>query len=405
MKKQVYLYHCRLIPELSGSVGSENGSVLLEDGKIQGVWETSSPEAHQEAAGVDCQGKTLLPGFLDVHTHLTGLRGFGPEQLKDPMKFFYKTLLFAESYLDYGFTTIRDCGAFLRVANKVRDAFAEGLGTGPRVLAGGLILMPTEDKEDDPIYDMYVHADGAEEWRRAARKELAEQADFVKIMASGSAFDRYGIPKQAILTREELQAAVDVARRKHSYIAAHAHADEVIRMCVEEQARTIEHASFIGTKSISLLKETKDVWLVPTVAAFYQNPDTTPPQYQYLIQKLKDMLAISAGCLKEAYEAGCPMAFGTDSCPGMDQYEKGIEFQYRYEICGVKPLDILKQATVESARALGIEKETGEIKAGLDGDLVLINGKPETDISCLYGKPEAVWRAGVQVRGAERRIR
>ena len=74
MKKQVYLYHCRLIPELSGGVGSENGSVLLEDGKIQGVWETSSPEAHQEAAGVDCQGKTLLPGFLDVHTHLTGLR-------------------------------------------------------------------------------------------------------------------------------------------------------------------------------------------------------------------------------------------------------------------------------------------------------------------------------------------
>ena len=176
-------------------------------------------------------------------------------------------------------------------------------------------------------------------------------------------------------------------------------------MCIEEQTRTIEHASFIGTDTIFLLKNTKDVWLVPTTSAFYQNPDTTPQEYQYLIQKLKDMLAISAGCLKEAYEAGCPMAFGTDSCPGMDQYEKGIEFQYRYEICGMKPIDILKQATVESARALGIEEETGQIRAGLAGDLILVDGKPEKDISCMYQKPEAVWRAGVPVRGAERRTR
>lgn len=398
MKKEIYFCHCRLLAPFTGGIAGEDGAVLVRDGVIEKVSENSMPEQYPNAEIIDCKGKTLLPGLIDAHTHLTGLRGFSPEQLKDPMKFFYRTLLFAQRYLEYGFTTIRDCGAFLRVANRVRDAFLEGVGVGPRILASGLILMPTEDKEDDPLYEMYAHADGADEWRKAARKELAEQADFVKVMVSGSAFDRYGIPKQAITGREELEAAAKTAKNKNSYVAAHAHADEAIRMCVEENIRTIEHASFISRTTAALAKETPDVWLIPTVAAFYQNPDTTPPEYQYLIQKLKDMMEITAQCLQNAYETGCRIGFGTDSCPGMDQYEQGIEFRYRYEVCHMKPVDILLQATVENAKALGIEKETGSICSGLAADLILVNGKPEEEISCMYGKPDAVWRAGAQVR-------
>lgn len=399
MKQMHYLYHCRLLGALSGGVSSEDGAVLLKDGRILEVSETSAPEKYPDAETFDCKHRTMLPGLIDAHTHLTGLRNFSVEQLKDPMKFFYKTLLFAQKYLDYGFTTIRDCGSFLRVSNKVRDAFSEGLGDGPRILSCGLILMPTEDKEDDPLYTMYAHADGAAEWAKAARKELAEQADFVKIMASGSAFDRYGVPKQAIILKEELHMAAEVTERKHSYIAAHAHADEAIAMCIEEHTRTIEHASFIGKETTKQLQNTPDVWLIPTVSAFYQNPDTTPEEYQYLIQKLKDMLGISAECLRYTCEiVPDAIGFGTDSCPGMDQYEMGIEFIYRNEILGIAPLEILKQATVNSAAAIGLKDEIGEIKPRLAADLILVNGKPDADIHDICKKPAAVWRNGKLVR-------
>lgn len=399
MKQMQYLYHCRLLGTLSGGISSEDGAVLLKDGRILEVSEKSTPEDYPDAEIIDCKNNTLLPGLIDAHTHLTGLRNFSVEQLKDPMQFFYKTMLFAQKYLDYGFTTIRDCGSFLRVASKVRDAFAAGLGEGPRILSGGLILMPTEDKEDDPLYSMYVHADGADAWLKAARKELAEQADFVKVMASGSAFDRHGVPKQAITLKEELHMAAEAARRKQSYVAAHAHADGAIAMCVEEQTRTIEHASFISKETTKLLQNTPDVWLIPTVSAFYQNPDTTPEEYKYLIQKLKDMLEISAECLRYTCEmVPDTIGFGTDSCPGMDQYEMGIEFVYRNEILGIDPLEILKQATVNSAAAIGLKDEIGEIKPGLAADLILVNGRPDADIHDICKKPAAVWRNGKLVR-------
>lgn len=130
MKKEIYFCHCRLLAPFTGGIAGEDGAVLVRDGVIEKVSENSMPEQYPNAEIIDCKGKTLLPGLIDAHTHLTGLRGFSPEQLKDPMKFFYRTLLFAQRYLEYGFTTIRDCGAFLRVANRVRDAFLEGVGVG-----------------------------------------------------------------------------------------------------------------------------------------------------------------------------------------------------------------------------------------------------------------------------------
>ena len=110
------------------------------------------------------------------------------------------------------------------------------------------------------------------------------------------------------------------------------------------------------------------------------------------------MLKLTAGRIKSAYEAGLKLGFATDSTVGMDQYEEGIEFRFRKELCGMKDLDILLQATKYNAEILGIEKETGEIKEGLAADLILVSGKPEQDISVMYHKPEAVFLAGERVR-------
>lgn len=387
----------RLLPQLSAGVSSECGAVEIEEGKITAVYE--AVPAHYDGACIDGRGMTLLPGLIDAHTHIAGLRGFDSSQLRNPMRFFTDACFTARRYLDYGFTTIRDCGTALRVNNAVRDAIERGLLVGPRILSSGLILEPTEEALDSSMYEMGAIVDSAEEGRKAARREFAERADYVKIYASGSALYKYGIPVQPIMMEDEVRAIVEVAKLKNSYVAAHAHGDGAIRLCVDTGVRTVEHASFITEETINALLRREDCWLIPTVSAMYQNPATTSEAYQYLVKKLRDMLEKSSVCLKNAYEAGAKMGFGTDSCPGMDQYEQGIEFRFRSEYCGMKNIDILLQATKYSAEALNIAEETGEIREGLCADLVLVDGRPDEDISVMYHKPEMVFARGRQVKG------
>ena len=391
------IQNVRLIRELSTGRGAERGAVLVEDGKIAAVY--AQLPAGYEGETYDGKGMTLLPGLIDAHTHLAGLRGYSSAKLRNPMKFFTETCFAAQRYLDYGFTTVRDCGVPLRVDIAVRDAIEAGLLAGPRVLACGLILSPTEIPEDDEISDMYAWVDNAEDARRAARKELAEQADFVKVMASGSALHKHGIPVQPIITEEEMRAIVEAAALKDSYVGAHAHGDGAIRLCVDTGVRTIEHASYISEDTVRAALSREDCWLIPTVSAMYQNPATTSEAYMYLVKKLQSMLETSSGCLKTAYEMGARMGFGTDSCPGMDQYEQGIEFRLRKECCGMNNIDILLQATKNNAQALGIEELTGQIKEGLCADLILVDGNPDEDITVMYHKPAAVFARGVKIRG------
>lgn len=393
------LINCRLVGVLSGGTETDLGAVEVKDGKIAAVYKTM-PEifSEKEEDIFDCEGKTLLPGLMDAHTHLIGIRHFTPDLMRNPMRLFMKTAEVSKRYLDYGFTTLRDCGTPMRVANYVRDAFAAGLMTGPRVLSSGHIVSTTEIEEADLIYDMYQWGDGPDKLVGLVRKELAEHADFVKIMTSGSAFHRQGIPVQPIITRRELEAVMEAADLKGVYVAAHAHGDGAIRLSAECGVRTIEHASYISDETVAFLQGKKDCYLVPTLSAMYQNPGQTPPEMEFLLEKLASMLKISSGRIRSAYEAGLKLGFGTDSTVGMDQYEEGIEFRYRKELCGMKDLDILLQATKYNAEIFGIEDEAGEIRTGLAADLILVDGKPDQDISVMYHKPDAVFLAGERVR-------
>lgn len=390
------LENCRLIGALSDGIQSERADVRIKDGKFAEICAQGGLKNENEER-LDCGGKTLLPGLIDAHTHVACLRDYSESELKDPMGFLITACNHTKRYLEYGFTAIRDCGTPLRVANYVRDAFACGLCEGPEVIAPGLILSPTEVEEKDSIYEMYSWTDSADEARKAARKELAEHADFIKVMASGSALHKQGVPDEPIMRREELEAIVEAARVKGSYVAAHAHGDSAVRLCAQAGVRTIEHASYIGTRTIEAVKRQKDCYLIPTVSAFYQNPEMTTEKYQYLVKKLQEMLDRSKDCIRAAYEAGVPMGFGTDSTCGMDQYEEGIEFRYRSELCGMSNLDILLQATKNNAKALGIEDRTGQIKKGLQADCILVDGDPTKDLSIMYCRPDMVFLRGKRV--------
>ncbi|MBQ6622360.1 MAG: amidohydrolase family protein [Mogibacterium sp.] len=386
------LTNCRLIPELTGGIMSEHGTITVEGGKIVSV----SPEAYAgPEAAFDCGGRTLLPGLIDMHTHITLLSGVGENCKGDPLQFEVEAARQARYYLKHGFTTIRSCGEAYRVSNYIRDMINEGLLEGPTILSSGCTLYSSVAMKPSGIPGTDSFCDGPEEFTRGVRVEMAYGADQIKIYASGSAYNPTGAPLNPIMTDAEIKAATDAARMNNTYVAAHAHADSAIRACIANGVRTIEHATYLSEETLALLLQTEDCYLVPTLSAMYVN-EQEPVMRQFWIDRLTPMLEASGANIERAYRAGAVIGFGTDSAPGRGQYENGVEFQYRKEYCHMADLEILLQATKVSAEILGLAGRKGELIAGADADLVLVDGKPDEDISVMYRRPEHVWKGGKQ---------
>lgn len=329
------LNHCRLYAPLSGGFAGEDCCVELDGGKITAV----GPARPDTAEAFDCGGQTLLPGLIDLHTHITFLRNVGVAQAHDPMQLVVEAAAQADRYLRHGFTTIRDCGSIRRSANYVRQLIDRGLMAGPDILACGQTLMPSVTASTG-VGDITHYCDGAEEFRKAVREEVAAQADFIKIYASGSAFSPTGVPKHPIMTIEEIRTAVNTARANGLYVAAHCHADSAIRDCVQAGVRTIEHATYLSEATTDLLLASEDSYLVPTLAAMYVS-QTDPQERSFWLSRLTPMLEDCAKTIGYAYRAGAVIGFGTDSVPMSPQYDTGVEFRFRKEYCGMENLDIL----------------------------------------------------------------
>lgn len=382
------LNHCRLYAPLSGGFAGEDCCVELDGGKIVSV----GPARPAAAGDYDCGGRTLLPGLIDLHTHITFLRGVGVAQAHDPMQLLVEAAAQADRYLHHGFTTIRDCGSIGRSANYVKRLIDRGVMAGPDILACGCTLMPSVTASGG-VGDITLYCDGAEEFRKAVRQEVAAQSDFIKIYASGSAFSPTGVPKHPIMTFDEIKTAVDTARVNGLYVAAHCHTDSAIRDCVQAGVHTIEHATYLSEATTDLLLTSEDSYLVPTLAAMYVS-QTDPQERAFWLARLTPMLESCAKTIGYAYRAGAVIGFGTDSAPMSPQYDTGVEFRFRKEYCGMENLDILLQATRNSALIAGLP-DVGEIKVGMKADLILVAGDPAADLSAMYVPPVQVWKNGI----------
>lgn len=387
------LTNCRLVPKLSGGVDSACGTVEVDNGKIISV---TGEQSHAPEA-VDCGGKTLLPGLIDLHTHITVLGGVGLDKVHDAQALLVAAARQATRYLDSGFTTIRDCGSTLRAANYVRDMVKTGTIDAPDMITCGRALMPiSEGNEDWPMAKHIVPSDGTQEVLKHARAELGMGADYVKIFASGAAANPSGKVEQSIMMPEEIRAAVEAATRKGTYVAAHCHADDAIRSCAENGVYTIEHATLISDETMDrIISMNGKVRLIPTLAVMYI---ADGPHKAYWQARLGPMFDHCTAMMEKAYHAGMQLGFGTDCAAGSFEYENGIEFRFRKENCRMGDLDILLQATKINAEIAGISNNVGEIKPGLKADLILVDGKPDQDISAMYQRPCKVWKGGKLVR-------
>lgn len=339
---------------------------------------------------IDLGSKTLLPGLIDMHTHLTG----------DPQDSGYSivaksiprvTLTGAKNAritLQAGFTTVRDVGADGYADIGLRDAINDGDVPGPRMAASGPPLSITGGHCDDtmhaPEYKITALgvADGVDEALKVTRRNIKYGADVIKICATGGVLSFGDDPRTSQYTLEELKAIISDAHRLGRKAAAHAHGGDGIKLAVLAGVDSIEHGSYIDDEGIRLMKEHK-TWLVPTVYLgdwLIENAEAIKLP-KPLLEKAKVTLPMARQNIARAIKAGVPIAFGTDAAVyphGLNAREFGILVKL-----GMTPIQAIRAATLNASELLGWTDRVGTIEAGKFADLIAVDGEPLKDVKTL----------------------
>jgi len=373
----------------TGSALKDGAVVVVQGDRIVSVGSAGVPA---NARVIDLGNVTLLPGFIDAHTHLTLQleKNYYLGRYHEIMRFPAETGLYAAMYarrtLEAGFTTVRDVGARDFVDISLRNAINAGVTEGPRMITaangigspGGhfdqLSYPPDRVPVKGPIDGI---CSGPEACREAVRYQMKWGADVIKIAASGgvlSEADPVDVPQ---LTPEEMKAIVAEAHAWKRKVAAHCHGDAAARLAIEAGVDSIEHGSFLTEDTLKLMKA-RGVYLVPTrvtVDWVTKEADTYPPQ---IAAKARAAAAAHGTMFRNALRIGVPIALGTDAGVyphGMNGLEFGL-----YVNLGMSPAQSLLSGTREAARLLGVDKDVGTLEAGKVADIVAVPGNVISDI-------------------------
>lgn len=374
--------------DATGTALKDNAVVVVRGDKIVSVG--GAPPAG--ARVIDLGNATLVPGFIDAHTHLTMQLepNYYLMRYHDLMRFPAEQALYAAMYarrtLEAGFTTVRNVGAADFVDISLRNAINAGVTEGPRMLTaahgvgspGGHFdeasYPPDRIQPEGPIQGI---CSGPEQCRQAVRYQMKWGADVIKIAASGgvlSEADPVDVPQ---LTLDEMKAIVSEAHAWRRKVAAHCHGDAAARLAIEAGVDSIEHGSFLTEDTLKLMKA-KGVWLVPTritVEYVLKEVENYPAQ---IAAKARAAAAAHGNMLRAAIKIGVPIALGTDAAVyphGMNGQEFGLYVNH-----GMSPAQALLSGTRDDAKLLGIESEVGTLEAGKSADVVAVPGNVLTDI-------------------------
>jgi imidazolonepropionase-like amidohydrolase len=392
----------------AGRAPLEGASVRIEDGRITELSAASSGQPVSDDA-LDLDGRTLMPGLIDAHAHLSSdisrSPGFGPPpalkgELPRPRELGYFVLAkTARVLLGAGITSVRDVGSYDDEAIALREAVRLGIIDGPRILSCGRIISATAP--GGAIFTtMYREADGVDDMRRAVREQLRRGADFVKLMATGARSVLAEDPEPAQMTFDELAAIVDEAHRLGVRVAAHVEGLAGARLAVEARVDTIEHGlSLHREPSLLDAMASRGIVLVPTLSTFHDLAERFTDKFApALVEQAKRQLEEAYATLAAARSAGVTLAMGHDSGPPGDN---AIELVRMVE-GGLSALEGISAATQGSAAALGLP-EVGVVRPGAVADLLVIDGDPLEDVGVLL-RPERIWmviQGGRVVAGQE----
>lgn len=385
------LTNARLV-DGTGRAPLERASVGIDGARIVDVVAGDGPPSN---GGLDLEGRTLMPGLIDAHAHLSSdisrSPGFGPPpalkgELPRPRELGYFVLAkTARALLSAGVTTVRDVGSYDDEAIVLREAVRLGIVEGPRILSCGRIISATAP--GGAIFTtMYREADGPDDMRKAVREQLRRGADFIKLMATGARSVLAEDPEPAQMTAAELAAIVDEAHRLGVRVAAHVEGLSGGRVAVEEGVDTIEHGLSLHREPALLdAMARRGIVLVPTLSTFHDLAERFTDAFApALVEQAKRQLEEAYLTLVAARSAGVTLAMGHDSGP---PGENAIELVRMVE-GGLSAVEGIAAATQGSARALGLP-DVGTVTAGAVADLLVLDGDPVADIRVLC-RPERI---------------
>jgi imidazolonepropionase-like amidohydrolase len=371
----------RMLDVESGQMRT-NALVVVENGKITRV----GGGVPRGAEVIDLGNATLLPGLMDLHTHLSGdLTGDWTTRnvREDAAHQALRAAHNAQTTLLAGFTTVRDMSGFPGVA--LADAIQAGYAVGPRITPSANMIGITGGHCDVTGYAPGILekgpeegiADGVPELLRATRYQIKHGAKFIKICATAGVLSFEGPVGAQQLSFEEMQAIVQEAARHGMKVAAHAHGTEGIKAAIRAGVASIEHGSMLDDEAIQMMIE-RGTYLVPTVyVASAVDLDALPPPIR---AKAEEVILLARASIERAIAAGVKIAFGTDAAvvPHGDNAKEFAALVDR----GMTPLHSIQAATVNAADLLGVE-DRGRIAQGLLADLVAVPGNPLEDITVM----------------------
>ncbi len=380
----------------TGSTPIKNAVIVVTNNKITAVGTSANVTIPSGAKVIDLGDATLMPGFIDAHTHIIG-RVLGDSEGQNARFRDYNSFGAilgvgnAEKTLMAGFTTIRNVGAGNFDDLALRKAINEGWINGPRILTAGHSLGITGGHCDENGYKPGVAdgdfktgiADGIDQVRVGVRYQIKYGADLIKTCATGGVLsegDAVGVQQYSY---EELKAMVDEAKQHHRKVAAHAHGTEGIKVATRAGVASIEHGSFLDEEGAKLMRE-KGTYLVPTLMAGEAVEQLATKGFLKGLIAEKSFAAAKAmrNAIKIATANGVLIALGTDS--GVIPHgTNGHEFTLMVNWGGMKPLDAITAGTLNGAKLLGMENEIGSITVGKFADIVAVKGDPLNNIKLL----------------------
>ncbi|HYD12978.1 MAG TPA: amidohydrolase family protein [Allosphingosinicella sp.] len=393
----VIVIHAGTLLDRPGRPPRQRASIIVRGGRIEAVQDGFAPVP---AGGrlIDLSDRFVLPGLIDSHVHLVSDRAGVEGQLADftdsAALRSYEAAWNARKTLDAGFTTVRNLGSPDGITLALRDAVNRGWAVGPRIVDAGTSISTTSGHMDDTlgVREEFHEAlrsagstcDGADDCRRAVRRQIARGVDVIKIATTGGVNSRIGLGLGAQMLEDEARAIVETAHLYGKKVAVHAHGADGINLALRVGADSIEHGTLMDDESIRLFRQSRAYYVptLSTVNGYRERLAANPNAYQgEVLEKIRWRIGITGQALRRAFPAGVRIAFGTDA--GVSMHGRNADEFLLMVQHGMDPMAAIVAATVNAADLLGISGEAGTIEPGKSADIVAVRGNPLADVGVL----------------------